>query len=247
MLSHASRPAGLRVTRSVRRLERTLRKDVIYKMIRHAAGSALVDGPRALVPPGSVDEFGWLEADCRIVLIGSGYLRAESVAVFVDNTVNRSRGFLKPMIRHAVWNRARDLRRDPHWQSVRVAWGTVSDWPTTRRLVKELQTGVRNLPFVAYGISRARRGAPINYVPRWGSFRVEVSNGAQYLKLSSPWLRDDPFSETVYRVAATLTRQLVRITPRGWVERYERDLSQRRRHWDWKIGEPIGESWSPTV
>lgn len=90
-----------------------------------AIGYELINGPEAIFPPYRKDEFGWLEADLRIILTQHDHKKIESISIFVDDTMNREDDFLSPIIRHCTWLRDKDHSGNNGWPTIEMLYSGI--------------------------------------------------------------------------------------------------------------------------
>jgi hypothetical protein len=130
----------------------------------------------------------------RIVHRGIG-VNWSSVAVFVDNTMNRDDNFLTPLARRARWPRQADLATLPNEPSVTIQLVSLKRSVTeVNDQVRKLQATMRSLPFDPFGLPLDRSGPTL---PRLNDddpsvITIELWNGEQHIEYSSP-LTDEPF------------------------------------------------------
>lgn len=157
-------------------------------------GDRLLIGPESLRPPKAVDEVGWLDCAVRIVHGGIG-VDWSSVAVFVDNTMNRGDNFLTPVARRARWPRQSDLSTLPAAPSVAVQLlDLTKSLKELNDRVRMLQATMRSLSFDPFGLPLDRSGPTL---PRLNDddpsiITIELWNGEQHIEYTSP-LTDEPF------------------------------------------------------
>jgi hypothetical protein len=202
----------------------------------HAIGRTLVYGPRALFPPDTLDDFGWLEPELRLVYWKPPMKTYESLAIYCDSTVNREVAFLQPIIRSARWERYHDLATRPLWPTVDIQLSYFADqFEHLHQQVYALHTALTRLPFTPFGIS-AQRDVPIVKTRDDGQeLDVLVSNGVQTLTFTTPALTDDPVTAHVLKLRDLLLGLVQPFVSNGWRERYDYDLDALAplQAWDW--------------
>jgi hypothetical protein len=215
-----------------------------YRLSR--IGHALLKGPFSLKPPAALDDYGWLECTLRIQWASQSLGPMESIAVMVDDSVNRDADFLPPLLRLVRWTPGEDYARakaEPlAWPSVEVTLGRIRDWSQVQEYARELQQALVNSSFEPYGIS-AERGYPdLPYATEGGRYEVFTSNGVQALELATPALAG-PGGHLTRLLASgrrLLLEQLEPFDATGWVESYPadllHDLPEGRAYWRWEIG-----------
>ncbi|MFO0828719.1 MAG: hypothetical protein U0572_11310 [Phycisphaerales bacterium] len=158
-----------------------------------------------------------------------------SVSVFTDNTVNRSRNFLTPIIREVHWNREGEFSEPLDVVLIQHRLGLVANWVAVQQVAKRLQRAALRPPFVPYGLSRTR-GAP-ELEPRqpYADFHLMIGNGVQSMEFDSPALPSDPLTATVERSLAELRKLSNHYDACGWRERYS-DPFEVSGVQDWTIG-----------
>jgi len=216
------------------------------KLKSHLIGQTLVEGPKALFPPKTMDGYGWLEPDLALHWRTDGWRTLRSVLVYTDASMNRNRGFLEPVIRVATWHRSRDLAREGTWPHVELIFGRPKDWPVVRRISKALHEEVGKLPFVPYGLSKCRGAATVRTAAPSASFMMKTGNGVQWLEFGSPALRDDPLTTAVRKSMDDLAEMSAPFDPTGWTERYGSQVGIMTLT-EWTIGACLLGDWSPPI
>ena len=214
---------------------------------RHVIGRLIIDGPRALFPPKHIDDIGWLEPDLHIYECKAGWHRSESITLLCDDTMNRERSFLTPMVRHVVWERQHDLDKNSRYPHIHVRYGTVSDWTAVKRIGRQVQRALQTVPFIAYGHSKTRRGPNVKLATDGGEYRVMTRNGMQYIEFASPELADDPLVPVIRKAKDALQSLTVSIDSSGWREKYDYDIPSLapQKSWEWTIGSGFLDDWEP--
>lgn len=83
------------------RYKKTIRNDIAWE---------LLDGPRVIFPLSKIDDFGRLEPVLIIKNYSIGIDKVSvSCSIYVDNTINRDKKYLTPIVRYAIWDRPREL------------------------------------------------------------------------------------------------------------------------------------------
>jgi len=93
------------------------------KLRNQKIGSILLEGPEWINPSSKVNNFGWLEPVYSLINQPMGIRRnAFSYSVFVDNTINRHKKFLLPLVRYAEWNREIEYKsnRVRKWPIIKI-------------------------------------------------------------------------------------------------------------------------------
>ena len=187
-------------------------------------GELLIDGPRALIPPPSLDDFGWLEPDLRLVYWKAPGYRKQSVVLFVDNTVNRDIDFLQPIIRIA------------HWASVNVQLGYFNDDKQhLQTAIYQFHQTLGSLPFLPFGLSARREVPHFPYTDR-GQLEIFASNGVQSVNFMTPALPDgDTLTDQFFSLLAQLETACQPFEQNEWRERYNYNLPELSplQAWDW--------------
>ncbi len=124
----------------------------------------MLDGPRSIFPLSSIDDFGWLESVLTIKNYSMGINKVSvSCSVYVDNTVNRDKKFLTPIIRYAQWNRPEELndKRLKKWPEVKIIQHELTETEQCEldALLKALDVKISALQFAIGGLI-TDRGAP---------------------------------------------------------------------------------------
>lgn len=202
---------------------------------------ALLEGPRSLIPQTRIDHFGWLEPALKIV----DYREIRefpscSYSVFADNTINRMRHFLTPVVRFASWDRPweyRNRRRARKWPRVDIFQHRLSDFEQARldQLLMELDEAISGIQYLVGGLITDRdipRDAVACKYHRAGWF--ERDNGSQTIRLyfnSSNKLNQE--IEKHLRVIMAFIRGVCN-DPLGnpYRERYDHHPSADFKSWD---------------
>ncbi len=210
------------------------------KLRRLKIGHKLIYGPRALFPPKTIDDFGWLEPDLRIIYWTAGMLTAESIILFTDNTMNRDKNFLQPVIRHAKWHRLADAEESRDWPTVEISLSNFKDQrECVDTYIKKLQGKLTRLTFELNGLQTQRESSNqafhISYDYGRGSFSVYSRNGAQSIEYHSLAIKNDNLTELVLEGLLLLHSLAIPYSREGWRERYDFDLNEicPTKAWDW--------------
>jgi hypothetical protein len=203
-------------------------------------GNLLVDGPFSIRAPREVDDYGWLECDLRLTHKHGGV--TESVAVYVDDSVNREAHFLEPVIRYVRWERVMDIRRALAGE---ITWPTatviLSYFPNARtevdRLMRDVQTRLTRVPFAVTGLV-TDRSVPDATPDDRGEVEVFARNGVQRIEVST-WAADDGGLHAAVINGIGALRPLLRpLALDGWSESYAHDLLSTElgglRRWDYR-------------
>ena len=207
--------------------------------------ATLLDGPEHLHPPRSQDRHGWLTRALGISvqlttpIPGGAVFRdpRRSVAIYVDDTPNRTRGFLAPIIRYASWDRLADLPRlgEPtcSWPDVQVRLGTMHSRRVTLAFVARLQRQLRRLPFVPHFSSRrAAPSGPAGGAP--GLMRIFVWNGDQAVEYNASTSGvDQRLASLAIAGLELLHSQMKPLRLRGRWECYKSSPSADAKYWTW--------------
>lgn len=200
-------------------------------------GRALLEGPSAIFPPSEIDNYGWLEADFRLMIKWPGQHRHESVSVFSDDSMNRDENFLPPMIRRCLWNRSADLASTSAWPSTLIELGHIRDHSRIDALLRGVHRKLTGLPFSELGLSTQRDVANLELDPSEPEFRVWTRNGAQSIEYWSLPVAAANFGLSFRQVYEALLAELVPVSPQGWRERYDHDLREEpRASWELPVG-----------
>lgn len=187
-------------------------------------GWALLEGPTGVFPPETLDDYGWLETDFRLIIQWPRQAGHESISILSDDTVNRDSDFLPPMIRHCQWNRSADLTGANAWPTTSITLAYIRDRAKIDALLREVHGKLPALPFEVLGLSTQRDMPELECDDSEPTYWVWVRNGVQYLEYhSAPVVADKlviPFRE----IYTSLLAEMIPITIQGWRERYDYDL-----------------------
>ncbi|WP_154668190.1 hypothetical protein [Pseudoduganella violaceinigra] len=196
-------------------------------------GRALIKGPTAIFPPKFIDSFGWLEADFRLTIKWPGPGLHESLQVFSDDTMNRDKDFLPPMIRRCIWKRAADMANPNAWPSATVEIGYIQDHKRRDALLRDVHRKLPGLPFVELGLSTQRDVADLELDESEPEFRIWARNGVQSLEYWSSPVAPAHLGLSFTQVHKDLLAEFLPISQPGWRERYDHDLNEEpRQGWE---------------
>lgn len=201
-------------------------------------GRALLDGPSAIFPPASLDDYGWLEAEFRLTVKWPGNHMHESLQVFCDDSMNRDENFLAPMIRRCVWNRSADMANTNPWPSATVEIGSIRNNSRVDTILRDVQRTLSILPFAEHGLSLRRDVADIEIDSTEPEFRVWARNGVQSIEYWSVPVAAASLGLSFSQIHAELLSEMAAISPTtGWRERYDCDLREEpRASWELEVG-----------
>jgi hypothetical protein len=199
----------------------------------------LIAGPRSILPPKRVDDGGWLQPDFEICLWHPQDAR-QSVALFVDNTINRKSGWLRPLLRYVRCSPLTPVYATP---VADYALGRPRNWARARQLVLDLHRHCPTVPFLPFAPSMTRDSAHAPMIDWRAGYRVKFHNGIQSFEFSTPRLQEDPFAAAVDQTFIELVRLMQPFDPDGWTERFQLDLGTH----DWRVGDRFFAHWAPTV
>jgi hypothetical protein len=204
----------------------------IYRCIR--IGNQFIEGPRALFPPKRIDDYGWLEPQLRITLY-HGFKRLESIAVYVDNSMNRDKGFLPPMLRYCSWNRREDQKAANTWPSLELRLGRVRSRKAVSALITAIQHQAQTLRFEAAGLQATRNEVKVVDENNFPGYSLFLANWCQQLDYTSRSIAGDKLKPHVFQTFGALASALVEIDKTGWRERFDRNLKPEsaRKDWEW--------------
>jgi len=136
---------------------------------RSGIARALIDCPEWLEPLDRVDDFGWLEPVLKLIVAPPGVNRHQvSYSVFVDNTINRHKRFLKPVVRRAHWRRPEEygIERILRWPLVDISHHTLrsTEHPRLHHLLLNFDRSISTIEFFQAGLI-TDRSDPIGCTP----------------------------------------------------------------------------------
>jgi hypothetical protein len=204
-------------------------------------GHALIDGPRALFPPDSIDEFGWMEPAIKLGHWETPRLVWTSLAIYFDDTMNREDNFLHPVIRYAHWNQNQDTftKPRPNWPTVDIQLSYVDEHlEQVNQKVYELHSALTQPPFIPFRVATRNDAPNIETDNSRGILWVEVTNNLQQIKFYTPDLLSGDVLTDRFFILFNFLREIMRPIDRtGWRERYDHDLNIMK-HWDWNGQSP---------
>jgi hypothetical protein len=209
-----------------------------HRVVR--VGNLLVEGPFSIRPPQEVDEYGWLECDLRLTQSVAGVVT--SVAVYVDDSMNREEDFLPPVLRHTTWERAEDIRRalagEISWPTATVRLSHVGNAQAeVDRVMRDVQARLGSAPFVVTGLVTNRAVPNAEPDPR-GEIQVFARNGIQRVEVATRAAEDGGLHSAAVDAIASLTKLIEPISLEGWRETYSQDLRSEAlsglHYWDYR-------------
>ena len=187
-------------------------------------GQAMIDGPSALFPPPSIDDYGWLEAEFYLSIKWPGSHQYESLQVFCDDSMNRDENFLPPMMRRCVWHREADLSKPGPWPTATVEIGYIRDHARMDALLRQIQGKLVCLPFASLGLSLQRDSAKVEEDRSEPACRIRARNGVQSIDYWSVQVPAATLGFSYRQLHAELLAEFDPISPEGWREHYDHDL-----------------------
>jgi hypothetical protein len=206
----------------------------------------LLEGPTAIFPPGSIDDYGWLEADFSLTVKWPGNNIHESLHVFSDDSMNREDNFLAPMIRRCVWKRSVDMTGANEWPTATIELGFVRDCSRVDALLRTVHRRLSGLPFAELGLSTQRDVADVELDSDEPEFRIWARNGVQSIEYWSLPVTPTQLGLSLREVHSELLAELSPISQSGWRERYDHDLREEpRASWELQVGAGISANEKP--
>lgn len=160
------------------------------KTIRNNIAWELLDGPRAIFPLSKIDDFGWLEPVLTIknYRVGIGKVSV-SCSIYVDNTVNRHKKFITPIVRYSIWDRPKELnaKRFKKWPEVKIVQHELSKTEQVEldALLRVLDIKISALQFAVGGLITDRGDpAPVDYSIGFRNMSFSRWNGCQTIDFS---------------------------------------------------------------
>src|SRR5438552_5334461 len=205
-----------------------------------------LDGPRSLIPRTGRDSSGWLEPvfRARSYPIGRNKVTG-SWSVFVDNTMNRTSGFLKPVLRSAIWNRPADIveirrRKIAKQPTVKIFHHKLSaaeaEW--VNLLLRRVDAEVSKISFLRTGLITDRRPPKGTKGIGFRDWQVTRENGAQSIEFDMGMANDRNLGlEIASKRLAEYIELLCKTAPsKPHTERYNNDVTSMDSnpfHWDY--------------
>lgn len=109
------------------------------------------------MPPTRLDDFGWLDPVLKIVDRPIGIRKtATAYSVYVDNTVNRDKNFLAPLVRYVNWDREYEykVRRIRTWPKIKINQHVLkaSEQAKLDSLLRNLDQSLSSINFLIAGL-----------------------------------------------------------------------------------------------
>lgn len=201
-------------------------------------GNKLIEGPLALFPPPKSKGDGWLECDLRIFKYSPNYRKQESVAIYTDDTMNKESDFLKPVLRHCIWDRHKDMNGSNSWPSVDIQLGHIKDITKVSEILVELQSSIPKFSFASCGVSLTRDSVEVKCNHNEVSYVLFMRNGVQSLTYSSCSILGDEATVLILNSYNSFLNEQLSIEKIGWQERYEYNLREEspKEMWNWSYG-----------
>jgi len=204
-----------------------------------AIGNQLLQGPRTIIT--AHDAHGWLEKDIAVYLHYFGHNRLHHISLWSDDTINREKNFLPPVIRLAQWERQQDVERFQageavQWPSVTVSLGYIKA-PFIHQLhiaLLDIQQQVNSLQFAPMGLRRKRDVPCIPVSEQYIDFEIWMRNGAQSICYASPLLQADAFCKKVFELKQLLLSSMQPFDYTGWKEKYTTSFAKEWHYWNYE-------------
>ena len=204
----------------------------------YAIGYEFTNGPEAIFPPPKEDDFGWLEADLRIILIPHDQKKIESISIFVDDTMNREDNFLSPIIRHCTWLKNKDYSENNNWPTIEILYSRIGNYEIVDKKIKQMQKTISKFDFKELGLSLKRDVAKIKIDYNKPRFELFSRNGIQAITINS-WAIEgsNHLPDLVFDLFSYLKKIINPFNQNGWNERYNQDLNKvfPLKCWDMKL------------
>ena len=200
-----------------------------------AVGDQFIEGPTALFPPLTIDDYGWLEPQLRITLVHGWVKKHESISVYVDCSMNRNEGFLSPILRYCSWNREADMHGQNTWPSIQVRLGKMKDQSEVSSLMIGIQRGLTGIRFEPVGLQPERNEPNVNDEPQYPSYSLYLWNACQQIDYTSRSIAGDTLKPQVFATFNALLGAMVEVDKQGWRERFDHNLKPEssRKDWEW--------------
>ena len=209
-------------------------------------GSALLDGPDWLLPPTRLDNFGWLAPVLKIIDRPIGNLKiATAYSVYVDNTINREKKFLEPLVRYVKWDRKHEYEviRIRKWPKVNINHHILktSEQAELDSLLRNLDQSLSSITFLIAGLITDRSNPngcypdeANNEKPR--TLRIERWNFCQRIEFGlDEYAGLNKTIEGTARILAKYIQQLCESDNEpNYRERYSlnlKEMDNQRKNW----------------
>jgi len=207
---------------------------------RQRIARALLDGPDFLIPPVKLDDFGWIEPVLRIsVRPLSVNQPSYAYSVFVDDTINRDKNFLQPVVRRAYWNRPVEYKmmRIMDWPKVDIIHHTLSlnEQKAIHLQLLRLDKSFSQLEYCASGLITDRsspRGCyPKGELPPARHLAIMRNNSCQFVEFALDEYAGK--NMRLERAARALMRYIDELCSKPdslpYRERYSKDLTNEHK------------------
>lgn len=177
--------------------------------------NVLLEGPECIVPPARLDKHGRLVPVLSIISAPIGVDRtASSWSIYVDGTTNRDKGFLKPVVRYAYWERPSEylVSRVRKWPKISVAHHVLvpKEQSEIDTMLKDLDRSLSRVEFAVAGLITDRSNPEECHfdeglsVPRY--LQIMRHNFCQRIELTVGHYSDD--NKYIEKAALKLTHYI---------------------------------------
>lgn len=216
-----------------------MKPKVKNKLRNRKIGSILIDGPEYIIPPSKYS-YGWYDqVYCLIDQPMGVNKKAFSYSVYVDNTVNRHKNFLLPLVRYVEWDRDKEYsnNRIRNWPLVNIYQHILNEAESKKinKLLLQIDDSLSKIKFLKAGLI-IDRSDPVDcwYVDEekyeFGSLLVKRWNFCQSIEFGiggNPKL--NPVLIKNNQRLATYIKQLCRRdTCKNYREHYSYNLSDTK-------------------
>jgi hypothetical protein len=203
---------------------------------RSRIARVLIGGPDWLLHPIKVANPGYLESVLKVVLFPPEISKAaSSYSVFVDQTTNRHRGFLKPVVRIAHWHRPEDysLKGTRRWPKVDISYHTLRQ-PEQRRLhllLRNLDLAFSQLQFLVAGLITDRSEpvgcSPKRDLPAPRHMNIVRSNNCQHIEFGLDEYAglNEEIELAANKISKYLDQLCLKPDSRPYLENYSKNLN----------------------
>lgn len=190
-------------------------------------GNKLIEGPSAIF---RISDGDWLEKDLHLSFFDPRSGELSSCSIWSDDSMNKTKNFLSPMIRVLKWNRREDLHdlrqnSERTFPMVEIRLGLIKSNKLSQVNAEFLalqSTIATNNDYVPYQIPMERDAADleIGYEKDYLDYAVYFRNGEQSLSFHSSGNNTSRVLNQLLQMKNLLQESIAEVDKSAWKERY---------------------------